>query len=145
MEKKVRKAVRSYLIRDNKVVVIKYNQGNIGFYDIPGGKIEENESSEEASVREFMEETGISIIKQHHIGHIFIDYPERIFNLEVFLVDEYSGTPKNFEENDSMWVDIESLEKEERLLPSTRIISYVKNGMNIKIECDSNHNILSIK
>ena len=47
MEKKVRKAVRTYLIKEDEVVVIRYNNGDItGYYDIPGGKIENDETSE---------------------------------------------------------------------------------------------------
>ena len=45
MDKKIRKAVRTYLIKDNKVVVINYKQHDNGYYDIPGGKIEESETS----------------------------------------------------------------------------------------------------
>ena len=55
--KQVRKAVRTFLINDNKVIVIKYKTNkNMGYYDIPGGKIEENESAIDASIREFKEE-----------------------------------------------------------------------------------------
>ena len=43
MDKKIRKAVRTYLIKDNKIVVINYKNHDIGYYDIPGGKIEKNE------------------------------------------------------------------------------------------------------
>lgn len=46
MEKPIRNAVRCYVIKDNKVVVIKYKKGSKkeGYYDIPGGKIEEGEN-----------------------------------------------------------------------------------------------------
>ena len=46
MDKPIRKAVRCYLIKDNKVVVTKYKEGNkkSGYYEIPGGKIEEGEN-----------------------------------------------------------------------------------------------------
>ena len=45
MNKTIREAVRCFLVKDSKVVVIKYKSGNIkeGYYDIPGGKIEEGE------------------------------------------------------------------------------------------------------
>ena len=54
MEKIIRKAVRCYLIKDNKVVVIKYKKENkkFGYYDIPGGKIEDGENSEQTAIRE---------------------------------------------------------------------------------------------
>ena len=144
MEKKIRKAVRTYLIRDNKVVVIKYKEHDNGYYDIPGGKIEDGETIDEASIREFKEETGITITKEHYIGHNTIEYPERIFDLSIFIVDEYTGEPLEFEENNSMWISIDDLYKETKLFPSVEAIKYLKDGMNLKMDCDSNHNILNI-
>lgn len=40
MDKLIRKAVRCFLIKDNKVVVTKYGAESkkAGYYDIPGGK-----------------------------------------------------------------------------------------------------------
>ena len=145
MDKKIRKAVRTYLIKDNKVVVTNYKQHDNGYYDIPGGKIEEGETSEETSIREFKEETGITITKQHCIGHNTIEYPERIFEFDIFIVDEYSGEPLEFEENKSMWFNIDDLYKEIKLFPSIEVIKYLKDNMNVKVDCDSNHIILNIE
>ena len=67
MDKKVRNAVRTYLIENNKVVVIKNKcEVNKDFYDIPGGKIENNESDVDAAKREFKEETGMQIIETNN-------------------------------------------------------------------------------
>lgn len=144
MEKTIRKAVRTYLIKDNNILVIKYKKGLIDYYDIPGGKIEENETGVDASVREFMEETGIKIVKQHHTGNVKLEYPDRIYEFDIYLVDSFEGNPKEFDENSSMWISINSLEKEEKVLASAKILNNIKDNMNIIIECDSNHNILSI-
>ena len=145
MDKKIRKAVRAYLIKDNKIVVINYKTHDIGYYDIPGGKIEDGESSEETSIREFKEETGITILKQHFIGNSTIEYPERIFEFDVFIVDEYFGEPLEFEENKSMWINVEDLYKETKIFPSVEVIKYLKNNMNVNIVCDSEHKIQSIE
>lgn len=144
MDKKIRKAVRTYLIKDNKIVVINYKKHDNGYYDIPGGKIENDEIPEKTSIREFKEETGITITKQHYIGHNIIEYPDRIFDFCIFIVDDYIGEPLEFEENNSMWINIDDLYKEEKLLPSVEVIKYMKENMNLKIECDNNHNILKI-
>ena len=145
MNKKVRKAVRTYLIEDNRVVVINYKEHDSGYYDIPGGKIEDGETAYETSIREFKEETGITITRQHCIGHNTIEYPERIFEFDVFIVDEYSGEPLEFEENKSMWFNIDDLYKETKLFPSIEVIKYLKDNMNVKIDCDINHKILNIE
>ena len=85
MEKKVRKAVKCFLIRNNKVVVTKYKAGNRkeGYYDIPGGKIEEGETPEDTVKREFKEETGMMVKELKHKGVIITEYPDRIFTFEI--------------------------------------------------------------
>ena len=142
---KIRKAVRTYLIKDNNVVAIKYKQHDIGYYDIPGGKIEENETPEETSIREYKEETGITILKQHYIGHNIIEYPDRIFDFSIYIVDEYSGEPLEFEENESMWINIDDLLKKEKVFLSIETIKHLKENMDLKIECDNNHKIINIE
>jgi len=142
MDKFFRKAVRTYLIKDGKVVVIKYKTHDEGFFDIPGGKIENGETSEETSAREFREETGITVLKQHYIGHSVVEYPDRIYDFDVFVVDEHAGEPAEFDENYSMWMNIEDLFKE-KVFPSVVIIKDLKDGMDVRVECDTDHNIKS--
>ena len=145
--KQVRKAVRTFLINDNKVIVIKYKTNkNMNYYDIPGGKIEENESAINASIREFKEETGIEIINQKYKGNVIVEYPNMIFDFDIYLVNDYKGNPKEFEENYSMWINIEDLLNENKKFPSVEIIKHLEgNNINLKIYSDDDHNILNIE
>lgn len=148
MEKKYRKAVRSFLIKDNKIVVIKYKtELNLGYYDIPGGKIEENETSEEASIREFYEETGLRIVKQRYRGNVVFEYPTRIFDMDIYEVTEFENSPKEFEENIAMWEDIDEVFSFDKKFSTIEIIKYIKldNNFNLKILVDDNHKIISIQ
>ena len=113
--KPVRKAVRTFLINDNKVVAIKYTSNNIGFYDIPGGKIEENETSVDAALREFKEETTMDIFNPKYAGNLIVEYPDRIFDFDIYLATEYSGKPSETKENVANWIDIDTLLKKEKL------------------------------
>ena len=135
MDKKIRKAVRTYLIKDNRIVVINYKKHDTGYYDIPGGKIEENETPEE---------TGINIEKQHYIGKNIIEFPDIIFDFKIFIVDEYNGEPLEFDENKSMWIDLNDLNRETKVFPSIIAIKYLKDNMNLKINCESNDKIIEI-
>ena len=116
MDKPIRKAVRSYLIKDNKVVVTKYNQGNKkeGYYDIPGGKIEEGENSEQTAIREMKEETGLKVKNLKYKGNMIIEYPNRIFDFDVFITNEGEGEPQEFEENTSEWMEIMNYYKKKK-------------------------------
>ena len=147
INKKIRKEVMSYLIKDNKVLVIKYNFGlNKDYIDIPGGKIEDGETPEETSIREFKEETGIVIKKQEYKGNFITEYPDRIYDMETFIVTEFEGEPKKFDENISMWIDLNEIDLIEKKLPNFEIIKYLNNDkINLLITVDENHNILEIK
>ena len=48
--------VRAILVKDNKLLVANYG----GVYLLPGGSIEDNETKEDAILRELKEETGIT-------------------------------------------------------------------------------------
>ena len=64
----------------NKVVAIKYTTNNKGFYDIPGGKIENNETSIDAAIREFKEETTIDIRNPKYADNLIVEYPNKEYN-----------------------------------------------------------------
>ena len=96
MNKPIRKAVRCYLIKDNNVVATKYKQGNKeGYYDIPGGKIEEGELPEQTAIREMKEETGLDVKNLKYKGNMIIEYPNRIFDFDVFAFDPRIALPCN--------------------------------------------------
>lgn len=120
--KKVRNAVRCFLMREDKVVCIKYKVGKTGYIDIPGGKIEEGETPEDASIREVYEETGIKVENLVSIGDITTEYPDRVFNFKVFLVTEFSGIPEEQNENDAFFISIEDLSKEEKRFAITYLL-----------------------
>lgn len=146
MKKQVRKAVRTLLLKENKVVAIKYEIKNKDFYDLPGGGIEGEETSYEASIREFKEETGIIIKRQKCIGNAIVEYPNRIFDFTIYLVEEFDGAPKDFLENSSFWITIEELLKEEKLFPTIEILKYRKEeNISLKFLADENHKLLNVE
>lgn len=154
MDKPVRKAVRCYLIKDNKVVVTKYNKGNKkeGYYDIPGGKIENGELPKQTAIREMKEETGIDIKSLKYKGIMTIEYPDRIFLFDVFISNEYEGKPKDFEENTSEWIEINDLLQKEKILSNIIILDrfFIKGliddnyNFNMHIRVDEQENISDI-
>ena len=154
MEKPVRKAVRCYLIKNDKIIVTKYKEPNkkAGYYEIPGGKIEEGELPEQTAIREMQEETGIIVKDLKNKGNLTIEYPDRKFEFVVFLADDYQGKPLQFEDNSSAWIDINHLLQKEKILASIQLLKkeYI-NGLinenytfNMYIKVNEQENILDI-
>ena len=154
MDKPIRKAVRCYLIKDNEVVVTKYKKGNKkeGYYDIPGGKIEEGEIPKQTAIREMKEETGIEIQNLKYKGIMTIEYPDRMFIFDTFITKEYEGEPQEFEEITSEWIDIDELLKKEKILSNIILLDkFLIKGLiddnrnfNLHIKVDEQENILGI-
>ena len=115
--KPIRRAAKCLIIENGKIVITKYLQGRkVGYYDIPGGKIEDGETAEEAAIREVKEETGLEVSELVKKGIFEVDYPERKFYFEVFIARKYIGTPENFDENTSEWIEINELLNKENIL-----------------------------
>lgn len=154
MDKPIRKAVRCYLIKDNKVVATKYKQGNIkeGYYDIPGGKIEEGEIPTQTAIREMKEETGITVKNLKYKGIMTVEYPDRKFVFDTFVASEYEGEAQEFEENTSEWINIKELLQKEKILSNIMILDrfFIKGliddnyNFNMYITVDEKENILNV-
>lgn len=72
----IKKTARAVIILDNKVVLIrrkKYNNGKLvrDYYVIPGGHLDENETFEEAVIREVKEELGIDVEITSELLHAY--------------------------------------------------------------------------
>jgi len=65
-----------------------------GLWEFPGGKIELNESPEEALVRELEEELGIVVQSSRFLSEVSHQYVEKQVHLFVFHVTAFSGTPR---------------------------------------------------
>lgn len=146
MDKPIRRAVRVFIKNEDKVVVIKYKTENLnGYYDIPGGKIEKGETPEQTAVREAKEETGLLISNPRKIGRLIIEYPDKIFDFDVFITSNFEGKAQNFDENNSMWCKISQVLKYEKVLPTIELLKHLNNNVNLKLICDKNHNILNVR
>ena len=137
---------------------IKYKRGPIGFIDIPGGKIEEKETKEEAAIREFLEETGMKISNLQEIGTMITEYPDRIYHFVLFQAHTYTGDPQNFEENNSFWIPISELLKEEKKQKKKKIVvvsthlldenykkKFLEANIHVKYIMDENDKIIEIE
>lgn len=148
--KSVRYAVRTYLIKDDKVLTITYNSGNQeGWFDIPGGKIEDGETPEDAAIREMKEETGVVISNPKQCGKIIVEYPDRIYDFVIFLVNEYKGEIENCEDNNPRFIDINELKDNEKSLPSAKILKDIylllgEEDFEFRMQVDDNNRIIDI-
>ena len=118
------------LLNDNHEVLIALrsaasHQG--GFWEFPGGKVEEGESVEYALNREFKEELGISVQACTPLIQIRHEYSDKLVMLDVWRIEKFSGIPQGREGQAIEW----------RALSKLRAVDFPKANDRIIRELNS--------
>ena len=113
------------LLNDNHEVLIalrpaQSHQG--GLWEFPGGKVEEGESVEDALIREFEEELGISVQACTALTQIRHEYSDKSVMLDVWRIEKYSGIPKGREGQAIEWRALSKLRAADFPKANERII-----------------------
>lgn len=75
-----------------------------GLWELPGGKVEAQETLWQALVRELQEELGMTPLSGELISELSYDYPEYSVHLKTFAVYRWSGTIYGREGQAYRWV-----------------------------------------
>ena len=83
------------------------NKAQGGMWEFMGGKIEQEETPEQALARECREELGLEIENEHIIDSVVHEYPEKTIRLTLISCSPKSGsTPKALEHQQIRWVTV---------------------------------------
>jgi 8-oxo-dGTP pyrophosphatase MutT (NUDIX family) len=118
------------LIKDNKIALIERYRAGSHYYSFPGGGMDEDESPEQAAIREAMEELGIEVAIKQKVADVHLGSKGQQF---YFLVEQISGefgtgTGKEFEVSNldnpqkgmyiPIWMPIEELSQHTNIYPA---------------------------
>jgi len=103
-----------YLLNDkNQVLLIMKKRGfGAGKWNGPGGKIKQNETPEQAAIREVEEETGYQPSNLINLGYIEFIWPHQEENNQIchiFITKNFSGEIRESEESLPEWWDINKI------------------------------------
>ena len=111
MTKKIIEVVGAAIIKDNKVLAMQRGEQMTlpGMWEFPGGKIEANETEEQALIREIKEELNITIEIRDYINEASYDYDFGTVNLKVYTAEIVAGEISMEEHSDGKWVTADEL------------------------------------
>ena len=127
---KVIEVVAAVIVKDNTILATQRGYGEFkGKWEFPGGKIKDNESKEEALIREIKEELNASINVDKYLTTVEYDYPEFHLTMHTYICTlnndvEFVYHNSNELEHDNMvWLEEKDLDKLDWLPADIEIIS----------------------
>lgn len=112
------------LINKKKVLLLKRSNevdSGRGLWCFPGGKVEPNETSLDAAVRELEEEVGLKV-KPKNMAYLFTMRKDGDKDITFYISDKWSGSPKiNWESEQYAWLEPKDFPIEE-MLPCPKMV-----------------------
>ena len=123
--------VAAIIKKDNKILATKRGYGEfINMWEFPGGKIESNETEEEALIREIKEELDCTIKPTKFALDLEYQYPTFYLKMSCYEAEITKGTPKLLEHNDAKWLSKDQLNTLNWIPADIKIIDYLKENMD---------------
>ena len=142
----------SLLRKDNKILLAMKKKGfGEGRYNGVGGKLEENETPEDAMIRETWEEINVTPTQYEKVGIISFDefYKGKKMGLlfHLYIVTEWLGEIAETEEMRPEWFDIEEIPYDKMFPDDKYWLPFILEGKKIKayFNFDEDWNVLSKK
>ncbi|WP_340619500.1 8-oxo-dGTP diphosphatase MutT [Xenorhabdus siamensis] len=99
-----------------------------GFWEFPGGKLEQGETPEQALIRELKEEVGITVTHCELLETITHEFSDRNITLYFYLVDQWKNEPFGKEGQPYRWISQAELIADEFPPANRSIVNLLTKG-----------------
>ena len=104
------KVVAAIIIDNGKVFATQRGYGDFkGGWEFPGGKVEENETPQDALKREIMEELNVTVEVHELLHTVEYDYPKFHLSMDCFVCSIVSGDLVLREHDNAKWLTKDTL------------------------------------
>lgn len=120
--------VAAIILDNDKILATQRAEGQFkDGWEFPGGKIEKDESCEEALIREIKEELNVDIIVKEYLCDIEYDYPNFKLKMKCFISSINKGEIELNEHQASKWLARNELDSVNWLQADIIVIEHLKN------------------
>ena len=132
---KVINVVAAIIVKNNKIFATQRGYGDFkGGWEFPGGKIEENETPENALRREILEELNVKIDVGEYLHIVEYDYPNFHLSMRCYICGLIDENIELKEHSAAKWLAINELETVDWLPADIEIIHLLKEKQKLSTE-----------
>lgn len=118
------------IMKDNKIFVTQRGYGEFkDWWEFPGGKIEEGETSEECLKREIKEELEADINIDKYLCTVEYDYPNFHLKMECFICSLIDGHLELVEAEDAKFITKDQLDNIDFLPADLLVVKELKKSI----------------
>ncbi len=127
---KVKRVAAAVIRCEDKIFATLRSHGEYsGYWEFPGGKLEEGETPQEAAVREVREELSAEVELGELISQVEYDYPDFHLTMYCYFARMLSGELRLNEHDEARWLKKEELDSVRWLPADSDVILRLKELM----------------
>lgn len=120
--------------KERRILVAQRPYSEISYksykWEFPGGKIEENESSRDAIIREIREELDCEITVGSKLTELEYDYPDFKLKMDLYLcVIKEGSLPKALEHTQIKWTYVDEMNSLDRIEADYKILPVIQKRL----------------
>ena len=121
--------VAAIVVRNDEVLATQRGYGEFeGWWEFPGGKVEEGELPEQALAREIHEELNADIEVGNYLCTAEYDYPTFHLNMRCYLCRLADENFELLEHHAARWLDVESLDDVKWLPADLQVVAAIRDA-----------------
>ncbi len=126
---KVVNVVGAIIVRENTILATQRGYGDWeGWWEFPGGKVEEGETAEQALEREIAEELNASIEVGEHLCTAEYDYPAFHLSMKCYVCTFVDESFELLEHHAACWLTAEHIDEVKWLPADIQVIDAIKTS-----------------